>query len=166
MNLLLRSLQRVRFAVLLNQGGGVRGREEILLAIEEEIRRATKVKRSVKAASSRRSEKKATKKQAWELVRAAVLKRSDGACECCCAETAALECDHFFGGRNRQSLQAVETVWALCVPCHRWKTLNEHGAAHWLGRFKEHCRRYGYHGAARMAEARLDALSIQGRVAP
>lgn len=98
-------------------------------------------------------------------VRAAIVVRSEGFCECGCGERvcddrktpcypeARGEMDHFWG--RRKAPETVETCWFLRPGCHLAKTRNQPDAATWLRRFMGHCQRYAFITQLRKAQARL-----------
>lgn len=76
-------------------------------------------------------------------VRAAVLARANGNCECCGISLVTFggQLDHFEG---RKVAETVENCWMLSVDCHYQKTQNIPSAAWWAGRFLKHQRKHGY----------------------
>ena len=110
-----------------------------------------KAKEKRKKPSAYRKEKKLSKKEARAArvveVRAACVKRANGACECCGWQTdlpgypeSTSEWDEFYGRRN----VSVKTTWMLRRDCHREKTHNHPSRAVWDAKFKAHCEKYGY----------------------
>lgn len=88
--------------------------------------------------------KRASKKEARSDVRAAVVARANGACECGCGGWfgfgfAAETMDHFWGKARSESL---ESCWALRWDCHQRKGAGP--SAEWLGRWMRHCLKHGY----------------------
>lgn len=140
---------------------------------------ALKTKKFVKAARAPRRAKQEKKREAWKSIRAEVLERAGGACECGCGrsfEEYHVEVDHMFGGSGRRvSLQSVYTCWALTSLCHLRKTRNTFGAGEFLRAFARHCERRwiiagtdhttanGYRHAASIASARLASLEMLPR---
>ena len=86
-------------------------------------------------------------------VRAAVVNRADGCCEACgrgVGENG--EFDHYF---SRREADHVSTGWYLCRECHFRRTRNEPSAQHWIRRFMEHCKKFGFEVSHQRAAARL-----------
>lgn len=79
-------------------------------------------------------------------LRLAVAERAAGHCEACGREHRnQAEFDHWLGGNGRRrELESVETVWLLCLPCHRDRTDNRPHPGAWNEIFRAHCERYGY----------------------
>lgn len=110
---------------------------------------------SARPAPVRRKPKPKEKRQATADVRAAVLERANGLCECGCARPFVLrgpELDHFFG---RARSESVESCWVLRSDCHHRKTNNVPNAAVWLEKFRAHCVHYNYWDEAKKAGRRL-----------
>ena len=114
-----------------------------------------------------RAEKKATKREQRADVRAAVMARANGICECGCGhrldEDGFLfrpEMDHFFGKSRSES---IETCWLLAAAHHERKTQNFPSRVAWLEKFIEHCQRHGYAEAA--ACARRDWATAETKAA-
>jgi 5-methylcytosine-specific restriction endonuclease McrA len=103
--------------------------------------------------------KRKAKREARGEVRAAVMDRAHGRCECCGSGDGLLELEHFFGRARAESL---ETCWALCRACHRSKTDNDPSAAWWLKRFARHCEHYRYSEAEARARKRLAFVEARG----
>jgi hypothetical protein len=95
-------------------------------------------------------------------IRAAVFVRAGGWCECKCGRrlTENSQLDHAFG-RSRAP-ESVATTWALRIECHDQKTQNRPSAAHWLKRFGEHCKRYGFTAELELARAKYLTLRAKG----
>lgn len=77
-------------------------------------------------------------------VRAAVLSRANGACECGCGislDTFGGELDHFEGRKVEES---EANCWMLSVDCHYQKTNGIPSRVWWLQRFEKHQRKNGY----------------------
>jgi hypothetical protein len=97
---------------------------------------------------------------ATRAVRAAVVTRAAGRCECCGGEVSVSRghMDHFFG-RARSEL--VETCWFLCSSphgeggCDEKKTANKPTRLFWLLRFKRHCALHGYARPVPMLDAQI-----------
>lgn len=131
----------------------------------DNLRSSLAPKKFVKASRARKAAKKKTKKEETAEIRAAVMKRADGMCECGCgcplsgtAFNGIAELDHFFPkGRTKQS---IRTCWALRRACHQAKTLNHPSPDSWLARFIRHCERNGYPVEGSIALRRLDALAL------
>ena len=77
-------------------------------------------------------------------VRAAVLSRANGHCECPCGEsleTFGGELDHAEG---RKYPETVENCWMLTVDCHYQRTNGIPSAVFWLKAFQRHQRKHSY----------------------
>lgn len=82
-------------------------------------------------------------------VRAAVVLRANGRCECGCNcaipfvghSAFTPELDHFFG---RAHAESVETCWLLARIHHQSKTENYPTREYWDALFADHCKRHGY----------------------
>lgn len=123
-----------------------------------ELERAMKPKRSVKLARARRETKAITKKALRASVRTEVMIRASARCENCGrieSEFNHLEMDHFWG---RARAESVETCWALCNECHRWKTANNPSRQFWLMRFVGHCKNFGYEAQRKKAGTEWDVI--------
>lgn len=125
----------------------------------EELERALKPKRSVKASRVRRETKRLTKKEETASIREAVFARAEGICELC--ECAGADDLHHAFGRVRQR-QSVANTLAACRGCHRALTNNVGGAAHWLDLQARRFRNLGYAETARLLEARLAFVLARG----
>lgn len=111
-----------------------------------------------------REEKRAAKREATRAVRAAVLERARGQCECGCGRPFVLggpELDHFFGRARAESVQAC---WALRSDCHHRKTTATPSAEAWFERFRAHCIRYSYWAEAKRAASRLAYVEAKKRL--
>lgn len=76
-------------------------------------------------------------------IRAAVLARANGLCECCSTTLSLFggQLDHFWGKARDES---VESCWMLTVDCHYQKTNSIPSSAFWLRAWIRHLRKYGY----------------------
>lgn len=124
-----------------------------------ELRAAMAPRKSVKAAATRRTAKRASKKEETAAIRAAVMKRAGKYCEACLSFCPSPEMDHFFG--RVRAAQSERSCWSLCRLCHREKTNNAPSAAHWLEAFVAHCERHGYREEAGMAVRRLGMVQAK-----
>ncbi len=70
--------------------------------------------------------------------------------------------DHFLG--RSKAPQSVANCWAIRCDCHEAKTANRPSAAHWLKRFGEHCKRYGYLPELERCRAKYLVLRARGFV--
>lgn len=130
------------------------------------LEQALRPKRSKAPTRQRREAKRQSRRERTAEVRAAVMERAGGICECGCGTefrepsfNYSPQLDHF---RGRARGESVESCWALTAYCHEQKTRNEPDAAAWLRKFAAHCRRHGYDREAQLAEARLSARGGEG----
>lgn len=94
-------------------------------------------------------------------VRAAVVTRADGRCECGCgAPVPPGEVDHFFG--RAKSEESVANCWLLTPACHFAKTRNSPSARAWLVKFRAHAELHGYLEAQIRAESKDAWLKAKG----
>lgn len=148
--------------------------EAVRYRLLNELEAAMAVKKSVKASRVRRTEKKKSRKSEMADLRAKVFARAGHVCESAC-DAPATELDHHFG-RVRVK-QSPVNCRALCSRHHRMKTDNIPSAAYWQQDFINHCNRLATSDsehmsmadwdalgdARKLAEARLDSLTIAGR---
>lgn len=92
-------------------------------------------------------------------IRAAVVERAQGRCECGCGRRfgsgeGTPEWDHI-AGRVRVK-QSVSMTWMLRRDDHRERTLNRPSRNHWLTRFKAHAESFGYTAEAAWAQREID----------
>lgn len=131
----------------------------------DELRKALAVKPAVRERKKLKAAKKAEKRDETAEIRAAVVKRADGRCECGCdtfvtEETG--ELDHFFGrGKVRQT---ERNTWLLSRECHRAKTNNSPSRAAWLNRFIAHCDRHRFTSEAWHAETLRKTVEAKERL--
>jgi 5-methylcytosine-specific restriction endonuclease McrA len=106
--------------------------------------------------------KKRTKAKDTKSIRAAVMARAEGRCECCGAEETdfdQLELEHMHG--KVRVKQSTESTWAVRHSCHQKKTGWKEGRDVWLERFIAHCRRNNLNGPGRRyAEDTLAAYRL------
>lgn len=120
-----------------------------------ELEKALQPKRSVLARRKRTRAKKDEKNAETAAIRAHVMLRAGGKCECGCGSAitgATAHMDHFFSRRERQT---VRNCWALHSCCDAAKTLNTPNRGVWLQKFIGHCVVHGYDVEAEMARARF-----------
>ncbi len=120
-------------------------------------------KKFVVAAKKVRAKKIRAKRKDTRSIRALVMERADGVCECGCrtvfSALAPAELDHAFG--RVMVKQSVSNTWALRRDCHAARTRNSPSAAFWLQKFINHTERHGFHEEFRMAARRLRSIEIQ-----
>jgi hypothetical protein len=136
------------------------------LAAEAERQLAARTARSRRAAPRKapgraaKEAKRKTKAERRQEMRAAVVARADGRCECPvngpdgierCPGYAS-EWDHFWGRAREES---VESTWMLCGACHYRKTNNMPGRLAWLARFQFHAREHLYDAQAAKCAAAM-----------
>ncbi len=132
----------------------------------EELRHSLRVRPGLKLAKTRRANKKRAKTVETRSIRAEVMARADGVCECGCrtvfSALAPAEMDHFLPkGRYPQT---VETCWLIRADCHRAKHKSQPSPEYWLQKFLKHCEKHGLHSAFRIAATRLGALEMQAGI--
>lgn len=120
------------------------------------------------ATKAAKKAKRASKKEETAAIRAEVLKRSNGYCECGCGTVLGAnldfgEMDHFWG--RGKAPQSVQNCWMLARGCHRWKTDNRPSAVAWLKAFLRHCHSHGYATEAYKAAVRLDSIDALAKAA-
>ncbi len=96
-------------------------------------------------------------------IRAAVVERANGFCECGCGAPVSEEfgeMDHAFG--RARVPQSVENCWFLAPRCHRQKTDNFPSAMWWVEDFRRHCQRHGYGEQEHRCEVRLEVIEAKG----
>lgn len=94
-------------------------------------------------------------------LRAAVFKRARGICECGCEQALGEgRLDHVFG--RSKAPESLSNTWALRIQCDEAKTANRPSAAHWLMRFGEHAKRYGFTAELERARSKYLALKVKG----
>lgn len=109
------------------------------------------VKPMKKARLAKEKQKKLTKKEDWEAIKAAVRERSGGRCEFTysvsgtrCPSSVA-DVDHWENGNGRRvPKQSVANCWNLCRWHHVLRQTYELGAAYWNAVFAQHCAKYSY----------------------
>lgn len=129
-----------------------------------ELEAALKPKRSVKLARARKAVKAKTKREETAEIRAAVMKRADGACEACrrlFTEDMPGQMDHMF---SRREPQTERSCWALCFGCHKIKTLNSPSAEAWLRGFWGHALKHGFREEAERARRRLESIRTMAEI--
>ncbi len=129
--------------------------------LRQAISHATRERPALKKAAAKRSKKKREKSKDTKSIRALVMERARGRCECCLMDIGEdrLQLDHMFG-RVRQK-QSVSNCWALADLHHMGKTNNVPTAETWLTKFLGHALRHGYAAEAREVRKRLESLSLQ-----
>ena len=97
--------------------------------------------------------------------------RAQGRCECGCSRSLGDfgEADHFLGRKHAAETEFL--VWIIHRSCHHEKTNNRPSAAHLIGLFVLHCRRYavgenGYVVAIAEAEKKRAWLEARKGVLP
>lgn len=127
-----------------------------------------KPKRAVKAAATRRTQKRLSKKEETAAIRAAVMKRADGRCELCGHIPAAfepLEMHHALG--RVRAKQAEGNCLGICRTCH-WDITNARPG--WLQKQADVFRRLGHLGTAWRLESRAEFVeakaALSAAVAP
>lgn len=128
--------------------------------LSDAIARAERASKTRARLAKPKREKKATKREETVLVRVLVMARADGRCESCGASAVPLELDHQHG--RGKAPQSRFNCRALCLHCHREKTLSRPSAAHWLEDFIQHAERHGYTAEAKRARARLAFVEARG----
>lgn len=132
-----------------------------------ELRSAIRPKPSSTSYAKQKRKKKASRRDEAAAIRAQVMARAGGRCECGCEHNVYGEdesflfvatMDHFWGrGKTKQT---VENCWCLAIRCHDQKTMNFPNAATWLCKFITHAQKHGYTSEASRARARLEALEL------
>lgn len=137
--------------------GGGPATQAVIAEVEAALRPSSKATRAKSARRQEKKARKATKREAFRDVRALVVERAEGRCECGHhAPATGHEADHFWG---RARAESVESVWLLNSLCHKSKTLNQPSRAHWLQLFANHCDRHGYATEAAKARRELEAMA-------
>lgn len=130
--------------------------------VQSAISRAERPKRAVVAHKKVTDKKKRTRGKDTKTIRAELVGRSNGICECGCrtafSALAPAEMDHEFG-RVRVP-QAVSNCWLLRADCHRDKTRNKPSNAYWLRKFIAHSEKHGLDDEAAMAFKRLESIRV------
>lgn len=127
----------------------------------QDLRNAMREKPAVRAVRKMAEGKRLTRNEETAVIRAAVIARANGRCECGCGRFTSYgngEMDHY-AGRVRQK-QSAEWCWWLHRDCHRAKTDNKPDAMHWHLLFLKHARRHRYEAAAKYALNHIEAEEL------
>lgn len=138
-----------------------------LIALLEQQPSKALVKPMKKARLAKEKQKKLTKKEDWEAIKAAVRERSGGRCEFTysvsgtrCPSSAA-DVDHWENGNGRRvPKQSVANCWNLCRWHHVLRQTYELGAAYWNAVFAQHCAKYSYPFVPHIEHAKLSTPSV------
>lgn len=87
--------------------------------------------------------RKASKRVETSIIRALVVKRSGGFCECCHRPLYDFDPGHLDHARGRvKARQSTENTWLLASTCHQARTNGPR--EEWLEKYLEHSIRYGH----------------------
>lgn len=126
-----------------------------------ELSKALEVKPTDRAARKARTAKRLSHNEETAVIRAAVIARAKGRCECGCGRhilTGTGQMDHY-AGRVRQR-QSIEWCWWLSRECHRAKTDNKPDAMTWHFAFLKHARAHRYTAPAAYALNHIEAEEL------
>ncbi len=147
---------------LLDMRAGAKNFGELRSAIAH----ATRVRPGIKKAKAAKAKKVRARSADTKSIRAAVVERADGVCECGCrtvfSAIAPGELDHFFG--RSKAPQSEANTWLLRRDCHGAKTRNNPSAEWWLTRFITHAQKWGYRAEATNAQNRLSKIRIMAEL--
>lgn len=150
------------------QGGCCKTCDAPVAELRAAIAKATRASATRRKLKQPKAEKRATKRQRTKSVRALVMERAQGGCECGCGRpfesfSGVPTLDHFWGVAREESL---ESCWALRADCHRRKTDSVPSKRCWLTRFVIHCREHDYWVQESKALADAEWAESKARAAP
>lgn len=127
-----------------------------------ELRTSRRPRPSKRLGRERKTQRKTAKNAETAEIRAEVMARAGGVCECGCGQTFhsfnPAELDHARG--RGKAPQSVQNTWLLTRNCHREKHHEE--SSLWLAKYLAHSIRHRHEWERRWAEGRIAFVTARG----